>query len=186
MLKAAQGPHIIGLLDHFSLAGGRFVLVFPFLPLTLESWLNRGVLSPSLTSIAIRQLIEALQHIHGLGIIHRDVKPSNVLMTSPAGQVHLADFGIAWAPGENASEPADGKVTDVGTTSYRPPELLFGHSAYDCSLDMWAAGCVTAEVLTVGHSSLFDAGPLGSELALIQSIFQSLGTPTLEQWPVRS
>ena len=84
-------------------------------------------------------------------------------------------------PGDAASEPPSKKITDVGTTCYRPPELLFGHTAYDSSLDLWAAGCVVAECIT--RMTLFDAGALGSELALIQSIFKTLGTPNDDTWP---
>ena len=86
-------------------------------------------------------------------------------------------------PGDSASEPPNQKITDVGTTCYRPPELLFGHTAYDCSLDLWAAGCVVAECLLPKAKTLFKAGALGSELALIQSIFRTLGTPNDEVWP---
>ena len=49
---------------------------------------------------------------------------------------------------------------------------------------MWAAGCVVAEAMLDGTRTLFDAGPLGSELGLIQSIFKTKGTPTTESWPV--
>lgn len=84
-------------------------------------------------------------------------------------------------PGDAASEPPNRKIIDVGTTCYRPPELIFGNTAYDCSLDLWAAGCVVAECLT--GKTLFDAGALRSELALIQSIFRTLGTPNDETWP---
>ena len=73
---------------------------------------------------------------------------------------------------------------DVGTTSYRPPELLFGKQWYDSSLDMWAAGCVAAQVVSLGSQTLFDSGDLGSDLALIKSIFSTLGTPDLKIWPV--
>ena len=123
-------------------------------------------------------------------------------------------------PGDPASEPAEQKITDVGTTCYRPPELLFGHKAYDCSIDIWAAGCVVAETVhaidratasrkdesewtlfdapdwgsTIDRATaprkkkesewtLFDAGELGSELALVKSIFETLGTPDEEIWP---
>ena len=78
----------------------------------------------------------------------------------------------------------DEKITDVGTTCYRAPELLFGKTSYDSSVDMWAAGCVVAEAMFHGTKTLFDAGPLGSEFALIQSIFKTKGTPTTETWPV--
>lgn len=101
------------------------------------------------------------------------------------GQAYIADFGIAWTEDDPESEPSNAKITDVGTTAYRPPELLFGHKAYGCELDLWAAGCVVAEVVAgEPHPSLFESGPLGSDLALIQSIFKTLGTPTDETWPV--
>ena len=101
------------------------------------------------------------------------------------GPAYLADFGIAWSTVDPESEAADAKITDVGTTCYRPPELLFGDRAYGTSLDMWAAGCVVAEMARNQHYQLFDAGPLGSELGLIKSIFTSLGTPNERIWPVR-
>ena len=100
------------------------------------------------------------------------------------GPAYLTDFGIAWSPTDPQSEAADAKITDVGTTSYRPPELLFGWRKYDTSLDIWAAGCVVAEMVRPGHYPLFDAGPLGSELSLIKSIFTALGTPNEDVWPV--
>lgn len=155
------------------------------MPLNLETLFHKhsGHAPPKAIS-HLRDLFSAIAHIHSLGIIHRDVKPSNILLASPAGPAYLADFGISWMPGEEITEPADQKFTDVGTTSYRPPELLFGYPAYGCSLDLWAAGCVIAEMFLGSRKTLFDAGALGSELALVQSIFKTLGTPTVEMWPV--
>ena len=132
----------------------------------------------------MRDLFQALAHIHSLGIIHRDVKPSNLLMESINGPAYLADFGIAWSYDYNGTEAADHKITDVGSTSYRPPEVLFGCKNYNCSLDIWAAGCVLAEATGGKGTALFDSGAIGSELALIQSIFEKLGTPDLNTWPV--
>ena len=61
----------------------------------------------------------------------------------------------------------------------------FGGKDYGPSLDLWAAGCVVAEAIDMPtHRKLFDAGDLGSELALIHSIFTTLGTPNLDIWPV--
>ncbi|KAI9800635.1 MAG: hypothetical protein M1825_003957 [Sarcosagium campestre] len=215
--SSACCSNIIPLLDSFSLAGGRLALVFPFIPSDLSQILHTASttdepLTGRQAISILHDLFSALAYIHTHGIIHRDVKPSNILLASPSGPAYLADFGIVWAPSAipcsspaSSSEPATKKITDVGTTSYRPPELLFGHTAYDTTLDLWAAGCVTAEVLSstfsaspTAHSPppqapsssprqqttcLFDSGPLGSELSLIQSIFRSLGTPTDETWP---
>ena len=109
-------------------------------------------------------------------------------------ELRIADFGIAWHASDPASEPAGAKITDIGTTCYRAPELLFGCRSYAEGVDLWSAGCLVAEILMHdarlrgGNKSktmwtLFDAGELGSELALVKSIFDNLGTPNEERWP---
>ena len=133
------------------------------------------------------------------GILHRDLKPSNILLTQRTNRVHeydlcIADFGIAWHANDPASEPAEAMITDIGTTCYRAPELLFGCRKYAEGVDLWSAGCVVAEILmhdarlrgenqSERDWTLFDAGELGSELALVKSIFETLGTPNEERWP---
>ncbi|EXJ82377.1 CMGC/CDK protein kinase [Capronia epimyces CBS 606.96] len=183
LLVKARHTHVVPLLETIRESGGRFVLVFPFLRQDLENLLRSGSLDKAQASMIVLGLFKALEHIHALGIIHRDVKPSNILLKTMNGPVYLADFGIAWSPDDKDSEAADAKITDVGTTCYRPPELLFGDRSYDTSLDMWAAGCVVAEIVREGHEPIFDAGPVGSELGLIKSIFTTLGTPDDHGWP---
>lgn len=183
LLRETAGEHVIPLLETLKLDGGRFLLVFPFIKLDFEHLLRRGMLTATQTRSHLHDLFRALAHIHELGVIHRDIKPSNILLSSPDGPAYLADFGIAWKDGHNVSEPADKKITDVGTTCYRPPEILFGYKGYGTSLDLWAAGCLVAEAVAVGHQQLFDSGPVGSDLSLIQSIFQTLGSPDQEIWP---
>ena len=183
ILREAQDDHVIALLETFWEPGGRFVLVFPFMPLDLSVLLQTHQLTSTQKLEVVSSLFQALAHIHSFQIIHRDIKPSNILLRSMHGPAYLADFGISWSPRDKDSEAATQKITDVGTTSYRPPELLFGCTDYDTSLDIWAAGCVVSEIMAPSQRPLFDAGPLGSELGLIKSIFTTLGTPNDKTWP---
>lgn len=186
LLREAHHPNVMPLTETFNLDGGRFVMVFPFVRYEFEHLLRRDMVTASQIKSILRDMFLALSHLHALGIIHRDIKPSNILMNSPNGPAYLADFGISWKEGDAGSEAPSEKITDVGTTCYRPPEILFGHKAYGTALDIWAAGCVVAEAIAVGHRQLFDAGPIGSDLSLIFSIFKIMGTPDEERWPVSS
>lgn len=184
ILRHLSDNNVVCLIDAFNEPGGHFVLVFPFLPLHFDELLHKNVLNAKHIQSHLRDLFQALAYIHSSGIIHRDVKPSNILLHSATGPAYLADFGIAWSPDDKHSENSLQKITDVGTTSYRPPEILFGDRSYGTSLDLWAAGCVVAEAVDPNRRQLFESGPLGSELALIQSIFTTLGTPNSDVWPV--
>jgi cyclin-dependent kinase len=183
LLAAAKISNIIALLDSFT-QHERFVLVFPFMPQDLGMLLQRNQIPEISKKPLLRDLFAGLAHLHSLGIIHRDIKPSNILLATPRGPAYIADLGTAWSSSDPGSEPADTKHLEVGTTSYRPPELLFGKQDYGSKLDMWAAGCVAAQVLGLSNRTMFDSGDLGSELALIKSIFETLGTPDLQVWPV--
>ena len=184
LLREAASPHVIRLVETFGLTGGRLMLVLPFMRHTFEQLLHQDLVTASQIRNHLGDLFRALVHIHSLGIIHRDVKPANLLMDSPAGPAYLGDFGIAWQEGSEGSEPPDAKIIDVCTTCYRPPEILFGCRSYTTALDMWSAGCVVAEAISAGHRRLFDSGPVGSDLALIHSIFTAMGTPDGTTWPV--
>jgi cyclin-dependent kinase len=163
------------------------VLVFPHMPYTLAGLLDSGSLRSDRARLIFTDVLTALQHIHSLGIVHRDIKPSAVLLASPCGPAYLADFGTAWHPElSTSSEPADNKILDIGTGPYRAPETLFGDKAYGPPVDMWGFGVMLSEALREPHQAIFESRPAsedGSQLGLILSIFKTLGTPTPETWP---
>ena len=188
ILSSLSHANVIKLLDNSRLPNSNtLLLVYPFQLLTLENLLDAT--KTKVQQGILYDIFSALAYIHSSNLIHRDIKPANILLSSHSGPARLCDFGIAWLPGDPASEPADSKITDVGTTCYRAPELLFGRRDYGEAIDLWAAGCVSAEVFVHNHKSrqenwtLFTAGALGSELALIKSIFETLGTPNARSWP---
>ncbi|EOO01130.1 putative cmgc cdk protein kinase protein [Phaeoacremonium minimum UCRPA7] len=150
----------IPLLETFRDQEQRFTLVFPYMPLTLATLLERGSLTGAQLCNIFTDVFNALSHIHSQGIIHRDIKPSAFLLASPHGPVYLSDFGTAWHPRLSVStEPANAKILDIGTGPYRAPEVLFGNKAYDSAVDMWGAGVMLAD------------------------IFKTMGSPTRETWP---
>ncbi|KAI1718356.1 protein kinase domain-containing protein [Ditylenchus destructor] len=88
-----------------------------------------------------KQLAEALKFIHSKHVIHRDVKPANILLNADHATVKLSDFGISTRLVEN--EQAHGKI---GTSSYMAPEMLEGRD-YDFKCDIWSFGCVLFELV---------------------------------------
>ncbi|KAL7919419.1 serine/threonine protein kinase, CMGC group [Trichoderma austrokoningii] len=183
-------PPCIPLLETFRDQEQRLVLAFPYMPLTLADVLDKS--SSALETSQIRSIftdvLHALQSIHALGIIHRDIKPSAILLASPSsGPAYLSDFGTAWHPDfSSSSEPPAAKILDIGTGPYRAPEVLFGNKAYSAAVDMWALGAMLAEAIRSPPAPLFDSRPVhedGNQLGLILSIFKTLGTPTPETWP---
>jgi serine/threonine protein kinase len=85
------------------------------------------------------QLLRALKYIHSANVLHRDLKPSNVLIDC---EIKVCDFGLA------RTDSQVGLMTEYVTTRwYKAPELLISQDTYDTAVDMWAAGCILAEVL---------------------------------------
>ncbi|KAK1447185.1 hypothetical protein CMEL01_09024 [Colletotrichum melonis] len=177
----------IPLLETFRDQEQRFVLVFPYKPMTLADVIDKGTISLPQIRRLFKDIFTALANIHGQGIIHRDVKPEAILLDGPEGPAYLSDFGTAWHPTMSiVSEPAKSKILDIGTGPYRAPEALFGDKAYGPSVDVWAAGTMLAECCRSPPKSLFESRPAhedGNQLGLILSIFKTLGTPTRETWP---
>ncbi|CAJ0593571.1 unnamed protein product [Cylicocyclus nassatus] len=121
----------------------------------------------------MQQLFRALNYMHTHYVLHRDLKVSNLLLTSH-GILKVADFGLARVFGE----PDMSMTPRVITLWYRCPELLFGSKTQTTGIDQWAAGCILGELLL--HRPLL---PGKSDMEQIDKIISLLGTPTTKIWP---
>jgi serine/threonine-protein kinase len=142
-----QHPHILPLLDSGS-AGGLLYYVMPFVAgETLRERLARDTQLSIDDALRIaREVAGALDYAHGLGVIHRDVKPENILLQG--GHALVADFGIALAVQQAGGPRMTQTGLSLGTPQYMSPEQAMGERTIDARSDIYALGAVTYEMLT--------------------------------------
>ncbi|KAF9184747.1 hypothetical protein BGZ51_003150 [Haplosporangium sp. Z 767] len=139
-----SGPNIVRL-HHFFLEKKELHLVFELMEGNLYQLIkdrNGLQLEETIVRSMVFQVLRGLQHMHAKGIMHRDMKPENILVTG--GTVKIADFGLAR---ELKSRPP--YTTYVSTRWYRAPEVLLKLSSYSCAVDIWAIGAIAAELIAL-------------------------------------
>ncbi|XP_067931801.1 cyclin-dependent kinase 20-like [Watersipora subatra] len=178
-IKALQGIedslYVIKLHEMFPHGNG-FVLVIDYM-LSDLSEVIRSAMTP-LTEAQVKSymlmLLKGVEFMHGKNIMHRDLKPANLLISS-TGALKIADFGLARVFQNN-----EGRLYShqVATRWYRAPELLYGARKYDEGVDLWAVGCIYAEL--INNSPLF---PGENDIEQLCKVLQCLGTPNERLWP---
>ncbi|KAL5195329.1 putative serine/threonine-protein kinase [Glycine soja] len=121
----------------------------------------------------MHQFLSGLQHCHDRGILHRDIKGSNLLIDKNR-MLKIADFGLANFYGPERHQPLTSRVV---TLWYRAPQLLLGDTEYGVGVDLWSAGCLLAE--------MFKGIPImpgRNEIEQLHKIFRLCGTPSEEYW----
>ncbi|KQJ92528.1 cyclin-dependent kinase B1-1 [Brachypodium distachyon] len=157
------------------------LLFFEFLDTDLKKFVDGFRKGPSARPLPTQvvksflyQLCKGIAHCHGHGVLHRDLKPQNLLVDKEKGVLKIADLGLSRA----FTVPMKSYTHEIVTLWYRAPEVLLGATHYSTGVDVWSIGCIFAEM--VRRQALFTGD---SELQQLLHIFRMLGTPTEEQWP---
>jgi len=147
-------------------------LVTDYVPNSLSNFMTQFPFPPPMyVKLFGFQLFSGLCYLHSHGICHRDIKPSNVLVDYNDGRLQLCDFGSG-----KVLKSGESSVSYIATRSYRAPELLLGCSDYTVSVDIWAAGCVLAELFLCGKPLFI--GENNNEMLI--SIAETIGNPKPE------
>jgi serine/threonine protein kinase len=183
VLRYIKHENIVELKDIFRVPGSLGINVFMVMNL-MEGSLHHVIhgstdfLEYDLIVFFLYQLLRGLKYLHAAGIAHRDLKPSNLLVNSDC-HLRIADFGMAKLAlndrMENPDEHCFYMTQHVATLPYRAPELLFVMPEHSTSVDMWAVGCILAEMLL--KREVF---PGRSVSVQIKILVTQVGSPTEE------
>ncbi|KAI6645694.1 Cyclin-dependent kinase 3 isoform X2 [Oopsacas minuta] len=143
LLMELKHPNVVSLHEVIH-ADDKIFLVFEFLDQDLKKYMDSvqgSGLPPEITKSYTYQLLSGISYCHTHRVLHRDLKPQNLLIDS-RGYIKLADFGLARTFGI----PLRAYTHEIVTLWYRSPEILLGAPVYTISVDMWSIGCIMAEM----------------------------------------
>ncbi|XP_047334009.1 probable serine/threonine-protein kinase At1g54610 [Impatiens glandulifera] len=147
-------------------------LVFEYMEHDLAGLASHKFTEPQIKCY-FQQLLRGLDHCHSRGVLHRDIKGSNILIDNN-GILKIADFGLASFYDPQKCVPLTSRVV---TLWYRPPELLLGATYYGPAVDLWSCGCILAELYS-GKPIM----PGRTEVEQLHKIFKLCGSPSEEYW----
>lgn len=176
LLQHLRHKHVVAL-QEVMVEKNECFMVFEYLSHDLTGLINHPSfkLTPAHKKDLARQMFDGLSYLHRRGVLHRDIKAANILISN-TGRLKYADFGLARF--YNKSRTLD-YTNRVITIWYRPPELLLGETRYGAAVDVWSAACVFVEMFT--KKAVFPGE--GGELSQLDKVYNILGTPTRGEWP---
>ncbi|KAF4446075.1 CMGC/CDK/CRK7 protein kinase [Fusarium austroafricanum] len=152
-------------------------MVFEYLSHDLTGLLNHPTfkLEAAQKKDLAKQMFEGLDYLHTRGVLHRDIKAANILVSNE-GVLKIADFGLARFYAKRHQLDYTNRVITIW---YRSPELLLGETKYTAAVDVWSAACVMVEIFD--RNAIFPGD--GTELSQLEKIYNVMGTPNLKHWP---
>lgn len=174
LLQSLRHQNVVRLYE-MMVSNGSVYMVFEYMDHDLTGVLSQTQFSFSEANLKslCSQMLAGLAYLHHKGVIHRDIKGSNILINN-RGELKLADFGLARFYQKRRRSDYTNRVI---TLWYRPPELLFGATVYGPEVDMWSAGCIMLELFT--KKPVFQGN---DEIHQLDVIYRILGTPSTERW----
>lgn len=176
LLQHLRHKHVVAL-QEVMVERNECFMVFEYLSHDLTGLINHPTfkLTPSHKKDLARQMFDGLDFLHRRGVLHRDIKAANILISN-TGRLKYADFGLARFYTKSRKLDYTNRVITIW---YRPPELLLGETQYGPEVDIWSAACVFVEMFT--KKAIFPGE--GGELSQLDKVYNVLGTPTRNDWP---
>jgi len=180
LLREVSHPSIVHMFDlRYYFRERKLYLMFEYMDMDLRKFIDRRTLEKREVDVAqvkriFHSIVDAVDYLHENNIMHRDLKPQNILINTQGDSIKIADFGLA----RHFNVPFRKYSKEIVTLWYRAPEIIMGYKSYGLGVDIWSLGCIFYE--------LFFGRPIFQGDCQVQTlflIFSRLGTPNETIWP---